>query len=284
MFSGTAHRSCSAVRPLRAIAIVVLACLSACATSPLGRTQLILYSEQDMQAMGQAAFAALRREKAQSKSASVNAYVECVASAVTRHVAAPGVRWEVAVFDDPAVNAFALPGGKIGVYTGLLDVAESQHQLATVIGHEIGHVIAAHANERMSASTLSEVGMQVVSVIAGEPSRQRDTALAALGLGVQVGVLLPFSRTQEEEADLIGLDLMARAGFDPRESVLLWRNMERQKKGSPPEFLSTHPSSAARISALENRMPSAVTLYDAARARGIRPACRAADTGEGGGQ
>ena len=225
-----------------------------------------------MHAMGEAVFTEMRQNVPATDSTDINQYVDCVAFAITENLNGDATRWEVVVFDDPQVNAFALPGGKIGVYTGLLEVAETQDQLAAVIGHEIGHVQAGHANERLSTSALTQVGMQVVASVSGSPSPQRDRTLAALGLGVQVGVLLPFSRTQEQEADLIGLDLMARGGFDPRESVTLWQNMARQSEQAPPEFLSTHPSSGSRIQALQARMPAAVSIYDdAVVKRGRRP-------------
>ena len=259
--------------PLGAIvALALLAVLHGCATSPLGRSQLRLYSESDMDSMGAAAFTEMRRETPASRSTELNRYVDCVANAVTGAMERRDISWEVVVFDDDQANAFALPGGKIGVYRGLLDVAENASQLATVIGHEVGHVIAQHANERVSTSALADVGMQVASTISGAPSVQKNRALAALGLGVQVGVLLPFGRTQEAEADLIGLDLMASAGFDPRESVTLWQNMSRNG-GGPPEFLSTHPASDTRIKGLQGRMASAMELYSQARAAGRRPDC-----------
>lgn len=281
MFTGSAQylagsagtcRAAAARAPLTVLLAALLA--AACATSPLGRTQVQLYSEADMRRMGEAAFAEMRRELPATRSEALQAYVLCVARPITAVSPSPQERWEIVVFDDEQVNAFALPGGKIGVYEGMLAVAENQHQLAAVIAHEVGHVIAGHANERLSASTLTDVGLQVASIIAGGPSVQRDRAFAALGLGLQVGVLLPFSRTQEEEADLVGLDLMAEAGFDPRAAVALWQNMARRPDGRPPpEFLSTHPSSERRIEALRARMPQAIARYEQARAAGRVPAC-----------
>jgi predicted Zn-dependent protease len=183
--------------------------------------------------------------------------------------------WEVRVFASDDLNAFALPGRKIGVYTGLLKAAQNQNQLATVIGHEVAHVLAKHGNERMSTNFAAETGLQLVSVLAGDPgSAQSQTVMALLGLGTQVGVLLPFSRAQEEEADILGLDLMAEAGFDPSASVELWQNMAAMSEGQPPEFLSTHPGTQSRIQALSNRMPRAINLQQEARARGRNPDCR----------
>jgi predicted Zn-dependent protease len=252
-----------------------IALLAACATSPLGRRQLRLFPESEMAAMGIAAYGKMQSELPQSRDAAVNAYVGCVADAV---VAALPDRerlqgWEVTVFQDDSANAFALPGGKIGVYTGLLRVAHSQDQLAAVIGHEVAHVTAGHANERMSTAFATQSGLQVVQVIAGATSPGQQQALALLGLGVQVGVILPFSRTQESEADVMGRDTMARAGFDPRESIALWRSMAAGAGAGPPEFLSTHPSSATRMRDLEAGMPQALQLFEAARAQGRYPRC-----------
>jgi predicted Zn-dependent protease len=143
-----------------------------------------------------------------------------------------------------------------------------------VIGHEIAHVNAQHGNERMSNTYAAEAGLQLGGALLGNPgSKESQTVMALLGVGAQVGVLLPFSRAQESEADLLGLDLMARAGFDPGESVPLWENMEAASKGSPPEFLSTHPGSGGRIQALRGRIPAANSLQKSALAQGRRPDC-----------
>lgn len=245
-------------------------------TSPLGRTQLRLFPADEMDAMGAAAYQQMKEEMPQSKDQATIRYVTCVADAVTRAVHAsnaPG-SWEVTIFEEDSANAFALPGGKIGVHTGLLKVATDQSQLAAVIGHEIAHVLAEHGNERASTGAIAQYGMQAVEAISGPPSPVRDQALAALGLGAQVGVLLPFGRAQEREADLMGLDIMASAGFDPRASVALWQNMERAAGGgAPPELLSTHPASSSRIRELQERIPSALVEYEKAQAAGRRPDC-----------
>lgn len=248
--------------------------VAGCATSPLGRSQLILFPEAEMAQMGASAFSDMQKQEPLSKDGRTNRYVQCVADHVIR--AMPGgnpAQWEVRVFDDPAVNAFALPGGKIGVYRGLLKVAENQDQLAAVIGHEIAHVTAKHANERVSTQFVTESGLQIAQIAAGANTPAKQELFGLLGLGAQVGVLLPFSRKQESEADLIGLDYMARAGFDPRQSVALWRNMAKAGGERPPDFLSTHPSGNTRIGELEARMASALKLYEEARAAGRRPDC-----------
>jgi predicted Zn-dependent protease len=249
--------------------------LTTCAVSPTGRQQFMMMNPQQMSAMGTQAFAELKDTTPVERNPRINAYVQCIASAITRELGPGQEPWEVVVFRDEAVNAFALPGGKIGVNTGLLEVADNQDQLAAVIGHEVGHVLAQHANERASQQFAVQGGLAVVDALYGSPgSPSQQALLQALGLGAQVGILLPYSRVHESEADQIGLDLMARAGFDPRQSVALWENMARASGGQPPEFLSTHPAHGTRISDLRQQLGPAMRAYEAARAMGKRPNCR----------
>ena len=245
--------------------------LAGCATSPTGRSQLVLMPENEINQMGLQAFTTIKKETKIDRSTATNRYVQCVAQAITREV---GGNWEVVVFNDPDANAFALPGGKIGVYTGMLKVAENQDQLATVIGHEVAHVLARHSNERVSQKFAVEQGLSLINAIANPQSGTGQTLMGLLGVGAQYGVLMPYSRIQESEADILGLDLMAKAGFDPRESTRLWVNMGRAGGGQPPEFLSTHPSHSTRISELNAHMPVAVQLQSRARQQGKRPDCR----------
>ena len=260
-----------------AVLILVSYTLVACSTSPTGRSQLTLFPSAELNKMGITAFNQMREETPVYTDAATNRYVNCITDALLEQVTGSDrdLDWEMVVFDDDAVNAFALPGGKMGVYKGLLGVAENQHQLATVIGHEIGHVVAEHGNERMSTQFATGAGLQLAAIIGADGSPQRSAALAALGLGAQVGVLLPFSRAHEREADLIGLDLMAKAGFNPEESVQLWRNMSAASgNGGPPEFLSTHPAGQTRINLLQDAMPEAKREYERARAAGRQPNCQ----------
>jgi predicted Zn-dependent protease len=242
--------------------------LAACATSPLGRSQLKLVSDDQMSEMGVAAFRDMQKKVPRSSDARTVRYVQCVANAITAEVAVQK-SWEVTVFDDKQVNAFALPGGKIGVYTGLLKVAVTQDQLAAVIGHEVSHVLAGHSSERVSQGMLSQLGTTVVSATTGiDPE--------ALGVASNVFFLMPFSRTHETEADLLGLDLMAQAGFNPEAAVVLWQNMAKAAGGNkPPEMLSTHPSDQSRIRELYNRLPRARPYYEDAVKKGLRPGCTA---------
>lgn len=249
--------------------------LTACATSPTGRSQLIIFPDSQVDQMGAAAFSELKRETPPSGSAVMTRYITCIADAITAALPASMSRgWEVAVFDVDQINAFALPGRKIGIYSGMLDVASSQDQLASVIGHEVGHVLARHSNERLSTQYATETGLNVLGTITSGSGRPRDEVFAVLGVGAQVGILLPYGRAQENEADIIGLDLMARAGFDPRESVILWRKMSEKSGSNPPQILSTHPSDQTRIANLTSHMGDAVRTFEAARQAGHNPRCR----------
>lgn len=271
-FRPSAAKATAAVSTLAGALLLLL--VAACATSPTGRSQLILFPEAQLAEMGLTAYEQIKEQTPVENDPQVVRYVACVSNSVTAALppqASGG--WEVTVFEDEQVNAFALPGKKIGVYEGMLEVADSQSQLAAVIAHEVAHVLAQHGNERVSTSFATQTGLQLVAIAAGEPTQTKRTLFGLLGLGAQVGVLLPFSRAQETEADVVGLDLMARAGFDPREAVTLWENMQARGKDRPPEFLSTHPSEQRRIEDLTARMPQATALYEQALAAGRRPDC-----------
>jgi predicted Zn-dependent protease len=265
---------------MRTVCVGLVILIAGCVTSPLGRRQLMLVGDAEMDKMGVEAFEQLKKEGKVTSEPQANAYVTCVANAITGAMPqeSGGGPWEVRVFQDDTANAFALPGRKIGVHTGLLKVAKNQDQLATVIGHEVGHVIAKHGAERVSDQFAAELTSSGAGVLLGavtDPgSPSHGLAMAALGVGTQ-GVVLKFSRTQESEADLIGLDRMAAAGFDPRESVPLWENMNASSKGGrPPEFLSTHPNPETRIKDLQKRIPDAMPIAEQAHKQGRNPRCR----------
>ncbi len=240
--------------------------LAGCSETPTGRSRLALVPEGMLAEMGEQSFQEMRRRRPEVTGTPANALVQCV----TREVAAAagvvysGVTlpdaWEVVLFEDPVPNAFALPGGRIGVHSGLLRVAESPAQLAAVIGHEVAHVLAEHGNERLT----QQLGIRAVLLVVGlfsEGDLAGEPLMRALGLGAHLGIALPFSRAHEEEADAMGLAIMAEAGFDPRESTALWRNMAAAGGGQPPEFLSTHPAHDSRIQGLEAAMDAALARY-----------------------
>lgn len=176
--------------------------------------------------------------------------------------------WEVTVIkDDNTKNAWALPGGKIAVYTGIFPMAQNEAGLAAIMGHEVVHALAEHGGERMSQGLVAQFGM-IAGAIAlstqGFNPALNELAMQALGLGVQAGVLLPFSRKHESEADYIGMLLAADAGYDPREAIQIWKRMAAASDGAPPEFLSTHPAHETRIADLTTWMPEAMTVYEKA--------------------
>lgn len=247
--------------------------LVSCSSSPTGRNQLILVGDSQMSQLGAASFAQMKEKTPPVKDPAATAYVSCVSNALLKVAGENPAGWEIQVFNDKTPNAFALPGRKIGVHTGMFAVAQTPSQLAAVIGHEIGHVQAKHGAERVSLNLGAQVVQQAAAI--GLQNNQNGPAImAALGVGTQLGVLLPYSRTHESEADFIGLVLMARAGFDPRESVQLWLNMAKAGGGNPPEFLSTHPSGKTRIEKLNSKMPEAALIYQQALAKGVNPQCR----------
>lgn len=223
--------------------------------------------------MGLSAFAQIKQEEKISSNAAVIERVRRVGQRIAKSVGRdlPNAAWEFVVFDSPQVNAFALPGGKVGVYTGLLALAETDDELATVMGHEIAHVSSRHGAERTSQQglaatigTLADAGMTAKDV---DPQKRALVMAAYSGLST-VGVMLPFSRLHESEADAVGLRFAAGAGYDPRAAATFWRKMAKAGAGSakPPALLSTHPSDADRIANLERLAPQYMAAYEAARA------------------
>lgn len=257
---------------IRVILLFSIVMLSACQTSPTGRKQIILIPDAEMASMGAASFAAMKDKLPQTENTAYKAYVECLSLPLLRAAGEDPSTWEVRVFEDPSPNAFALPGKKIGVHTGMLKVAKTPGQLAAVIGHEIGHVQAKHGSERVSLNKVSQVGQQAAAILVNGTEYAAPT-MAAIGLGAQFGVLLPYSRAHESEADYIGVKIMAKAGFDPTQSIALWENMGRLGGKKPPEFMSTHPSGTTRIKDLQKAMSEAKGLYALARQSGLKPNC-----------
>lgn len=244
--------------------------LFGCQTSPTGRTQFVAVPEEEVEKTGSLAFQEMKAKEPIDTDAQNNAYVNCVAKAITA-VVEPKREWEVVVFKSDQINAFALPGGKIGVYTGILKIANTAEQLAAIIGHEVAHVTAQHGRERISQALAAQGALTLTAIMLQKKNTQNyQLIMGALGLGAQVGVLLPFGRAQESEADVVGLQYLAQAGFDPRGSVTLWENMSKAGGAQPPTFLSSHPANAQRIETLKSHMNHAMGLYQQAKAR---PSC-----------
>ncbi|WP_347158475.1 M48 family metallopeptidase [Pontibacter chitinilyticus] len=252
---------------------VAVAMLVSCTTVPLtGRRQLNLVSDAEMQQQSYAAYNQFLSENKISNDAQATAMVKRVGkrieNAVEQYMAQnnmsdelAGFDWEFNLVQDDQVNAFAMAGGKTVVYTGLLPVAQNETGLAVVMGHEIAHAIAKHGNERMSQMLAQQFGGQTLSALAGtQPGAAANLLLAAYGVGSQLG-LLKYNRTQESEADKLGLVFMAMAGYDPQKAIPFWERMQQSGGQEPPEFLSTHPSSSTRIKDLQNFMPEALKYY-----------------------
>ena len=257
---------------------VALASLVGCETNPYtGRSQLLMTSVSQEMQMGAQAYDQVKSDPKMRLSQDPHE-IEPVKRVAARIVEAAKrskyaemanqFQWEVTVIkDDKTPNAFALPGGKMAVYTGIFPMAKTEAGLAAVMGHEVVHALARHGAERMSQGQLANTGLQIVGAAAGAAGRGGmlgQAAMAALGVGAQVGVLLPFSRKHESEADYIGILLAADAGYDPREAVALWERMgQTSGGGAPSEFMSTHPSHETRIDQLKRWMPEAMAIYQA---------------------
>jgi predicted Zn-dependent protease len=242
--------------------------LAACRTAPItGRKQLSLIPESQEVAMGLTAYQDVLSKSKLSNDPEVNAQVRRVGERIARAADRTDYQWEFKVInDDKTVNAFCLPGGKVAVYTGILPIARNDAGLATVLSHEVAHALARHGGERISTGLLAQIGLlglDAVLTTRGSSPQAIETINAAYGLGAQVGVILPFSRTQESEADHIGLILMAKAGYDPSAAIGFWERMNASEKGSgrPPEFLSTHPGTDRRIEQIKAWLPEAERYY-----------------------
>lgn len=243
--------------------------LGGCYTVPeTGRNSFILPLVDDV-AQGTAAFTDLKAKEKISDDPVANERVSRIGRRIAAAVGGdlPGAKWEFVVFDAPkTVNAFALPGGKVGVYSGLLALTDSDDEIAIVMGHEIGHVTARHGAERMSKGVAAAL-LGVALDVGLKDSRNRDLLLVAYGVGAG-GAMLKFSRDNESEADFIGIRYAAKAGYDPRAAVNFWQKMERQGSASSvPAFLSTHPTHERRVADLQDWMPQVLPLYEAAKRR-----------------
>ena len=251
--------------------------LAGCYTNPVtGRKSLVLLSQGEELSLGQASFAEIRQKQQVSADAGMKARVKRVGERIAQAVGneLPDAKWEFVVFESKEVNAFALPGGKVGVYSGLLKLAESDAELAIVMGHEIGHVIARHGSERMSqAMVISGVGALGAAVVETKTDAQKSQIFQqAYGGITTLGLVLPHSRGNESEADRMGAVYAARAGYDPRASITFWQKMTAQKGGGGADdklslMMSTHPADAKRIADLQALMPEVVPVYERNRGK-----------------
>ena len=245
-------------------------CLIGCYTVPeTGRSSLNLMSEGSVASMSASSFDELKTETPISKDVEKNKRVQqishrIVSVAVQSADLPPVDQWEFVLFDDDKVkNAFAMPGGKVGVYTGLFELANSDDELAVVIGHEVAHVAARHGNERLSQNILiSGIGLGLFLGTMNQDTSTRVAILGAYGAGSTLGVILPFSRKDEAEADYIGLIYMARAGYNPEAAVTFWQKMKEQKSSTMPEIFSTHPADETRIENIKRQLPQVIPIYE----------------------
>lgn len=241
------------------VALVVVVLTTACATVPYtNRSQLILVSQQQEAQLGAQAFQQVVQEGHVVTAPALVIPVDTVGRRLAAVANRPDFQWQFVVLDDPEqVNAFCLPGGKVAVYTGILPIARDTNGLAVVMGHEIAHAIARHGAERMSQAAVAEAGGAVIGAATQSPA-----VMAAYGLGAQYGILMPYGRSQESEADRIGLMLMAQAGYDPRAAIGFWERMAKAGGSDAPEFLSTHPTHGTRAQQLQEWMPEALAAYE----------------------
>jgi predicted Zn-dependent protease len=257
------------------VLIVSSMVIVSCSTVPVtGRRQLNLVPQSQMLSMSFQEYGTFLQQNKVSTNQEQTALVKRVGGriqgAVERYFAEKGIsdqlsgyKWEFNLIESNEVNAWCMPGGKVVVYTGILPVTKDEDGLAVVLGHEIAHAVAQHGNERMSQGLLAQLGgMALNEALANKPEQTRQLWMTAFGAGVQVGALLPFSRTQESEADHLGLIFMAMAGYDPQTAVPFWQRMAQLSAGkAPPEFLSTHPSDQSRIEKIKAELPEALQYY-----------------------
>jgi predicted Zn-dependent protease len=252
-----------AIRTLALIVTSQVAFLAGCS--------LPLVSEREIEIQSEQAYDDMRSNIMVSTDYRLINYVVCVSDAVIEEIDEPyrSMNWDITVFDDEQVNAFAMAGGNIGVYTGLLEVTQNQDQLAAVLGHEVAHVTQRHTYERINRDATTQIGAAAAGAALGGGNVGYAVQQVA-----QLGITLPFSRGEESEADTVGLVYMAAAGFDPRQSIKLWKEMGKASSGAPPEFMSTHPSSGSRIDDLIEQLPEALAKYNEAKSAGKNPNCQ----------
>lgn len=257
-------------RILLACSAALIVFMTGCETVPeTGRRRLLLVSPSEELRAGLTAFEQIKQKETISRDAAKNERVQRIGRRIREAVGAdmPGAQWEFVVFESKEVNAFALSGGKVGVYTGLLELAENDAEVAIVVGHEIAHVTLRHSGERMSNAYLA-AGAGLLLALGSDGHRDGDLARTVGGLAIG-GTVLAFSREHESEADRIGIRYAAKAGYDPRAAVTFWQKM-LQKSGRNPgitRYFSTHPLAQDRIAALQGWMPETLPYYEAARRR-----------------
>ena len=242
-----------------------------CVTNPeTGKKAFLLTSEGDEMRLGEQAYQEVLKSNQLSKRKDWDEVLQRVGKRISQAANKPSFAWEFRLIESKEKNAFCLPGGKVAVYTGILPILKNEAGMAAVIGHEVAHATLRHGGQRLSANLGTQLGVLILGqVLSGKDSNQKQLVLAALGLGAQVGVVLPFSRANETEADEIGLRYMARAGYDPHEAPPIWERFAQSNSGGPPEFLSTHPASKSRQERLTELIPQVMPLYQKSPQYGV---------------
>jgi predicted Zn-dependent protease len=263
------------IKKISLVILVLVFTLSACTTVPItGRSQFNIVPDQTILSMSFQQYDQFLKENKLSTDAAKTRMVKEVGQRISRAVEqylmqnnladeVGNYSWEFNLIENEQINAWCMPGGKVVVYTGILPVAQNDSGLAVVMGHEIAHAVAKHGNERMSHALAVQMGgMGLSAALSSYPQQTQQLLMAAVGAGAQVGVLLPYSRLQEREADELGLIFMAMAGYDPNHAIGFWERMSQEKSGAaPPEFLSTHPAGETRIQNIRELLPKALTYY-----------------------
>jgi predicted Zn-dependent protease len=224
---------------------------------------VILVSDEQMAELGEQSYQEILHTEKISTDKAMTAKIVEIGKNIAR-ASGQNYAWEFNLLDSKTINAFCLPGGKVGVYTGILKVAQTNAGLAAVLGHEVAHAVAKHGAERVSQGLILQGALGAVD-IALKDQKNKNLILGGLGLGAQFGVLMPYSRKHESEADEIGLIYMAKAGYDPREAISLWKRMAENGSGGMPEFLSTHPDPLKRAAALERQLPKVMPIYESSK-------------------
>ena len=252
---------------IKGAAALAVGVISSVMLANIANGQLFV-TEKEIERQARVQWLQMKKQMPLSPNPRLQSYVECITNSII-DVLDPSfgdLAWEVVVFDDEAMNAFAMPGGKVGVFTGILRVADTPDALAAVIGHEIAHLTSDHVMERAKRQSRTEA----LSIIGGAATGMGDLVRT----GAAIGLTLPFGRKQESEADVVGLDYMAKAGFDPRASIYLWKNMSSSRQNRQPEFLSTHPADDRRLDDLVKSLTPSLVAYNAAQEAGARPNCQ----------
>jgi len=251
--------------------VVSVGCLwlVGCFANQAGRRQLLLVSEGKMNTLGAQTYAQMKKKNKLSNNAAMTTKIRSIGMAIARASGKP-YKWEFTLFDSKELNAWCLPGGKVGVYTGILPVAKTNAGLAAIMGHEVAHATLKHGAERVSQQMASKAGLTLAALLT-KGSKHQGLVMGALGIGGKFGVLLPYSRKHESEADSIGLQYMAKAGFDPRAAVTLWQRMAKAGAGRTPELLSTHPDPIKRSKAIQRQLPKVMPTYNRSRKIPTKP-------------